>query len=121
MSSQPPHGAADNLPRAQPRGDGLVRAGFVCGLISLTAALLGGLFASGVVSDLTSGEGMLLLVGALPVALVGLLLSGAGYSSTSRRRLARAGIAFSLIVVSLFLLALLVVYLSWSACQPSCI
>jgi hypothetical protein len=69
----------------------------------------------------SSGEELLLLIAAFPVALVGLMLSIAGRHSTSRRRLALAGTVLSFIAILPLFVALLVVYLSWSRCSPSCL
>jgi hypothetical protein len=108
-------------PQGASAGDGYARAGFVCGLVSFSAALIAGLLASGVVPGGTSGEGMLLLIAATLVALVGLLASAAGLRSRSRRQMAIAGMILALIPMAFLALALLVIYLSWSRCAPSCI
>lgn len=131
MSRQPPYGSAPNpplpplspeVPTAQPdRGAGLALAGFLCSLTSLIAAVLAGIFASGAVAGLTSGEGVLLLVAAFPVALVGLILSVLGRHSTSRRGLAIAGAVLSPIFLVFLFVAVLVIYLSWTSCSPSCL
>jgi hypothetical protein len=64
---------------------------------------------------------MLLLIAATLVALVGLFVSAAGLRSQSRRQMAIAGMILSLIPMMFLALALLVIYLSWSRCAPSCI
>lgn len=122
MGSQPSHGAIPNDPApARSRGGGPARAGFLCGLTSLAIALVAGVFASGAVPGLTSGEGMLLLLASLPVALAGLLLSALGLRTPARRRQALTGITVSLLALLPFLLGVLVIYLSWSRCQPDCL
>lgn len=136
MSHQPPNGA---LSIAQPdRRAGVARAGFVCGLISASASLLAGLnflaqyllifnyrlhifadnhFPGGTQPGLTSGEVVLLILAAFPVALVGLSLSILGRRSTSRRRLARAGIILSLIALIPFCILVVVLYMLFSYCS----
>ncbi len=108
-------------------------AGFLCGLGSFIASVLAslnfsaGLFltffvSSGAEPGLSIGEVVLLLIVAFPVALVGLVLSVRGRHSTSRRRLARAGMIFSFLALVPFLVVLVVVSLTWTYCSiHSCI
>jgi hypothetical protein len=89
---------------AQPdTGARLALAGFLCGLASLIAAMLGSLslFYDGqnTISAFSSGEGVLLILAAVPVALVGLILSLWGRHSRARRRLAMTGVALSFIAL----------------------
>jgi hypothetical protein len=106
---------------APDRGARRAVAGFACGLGSLLAALLAGFLASGAVPAGTSGEGVLLLLAALPVALVGLVLSFQGRRSTSRWAWALVGVFLSGIVVGGFVLTMVLLYVSWSSCHSSCI
>jgi hypothetical protein len=79
-----------------PRGC-LVYAGFACGLLALIAALLAVPFASSSIPGTTSGEAMLLLIlGAVPFGLIGLVLSLIGRGAGQLRAL---GIAASLIAL----------------------
>jgi hypothetical protein len=72
------------------RGASQALAGFLCGLASFSAALLGSFCAYDLVRGYSSGEGVLLIVGSSPVALAGLRLSIGGRHSISRRWLAIA-------------------------------
>jgi hypothetical protein len=58
-----------------------------------------------------------LIVGALPVALVGLILSFLGRHSTSRRWLAVAGVAFSVLALVPFVVLLVVLAQLYSYCH----
>ena len=83
-------------PSSAPRGC-LAYAGFACGLLALIAALLAVPFSSSSIPGTTSGEAMLLLVfGAVPFGLVGLVLSLIGRGAGRLRAL---GIAASLIAL----------------------
>lgn len=113
------------------RGAGAALVGFVCGLASCAASLLAAaIFALWLFTTFTGrGQGsgpslsvlLLLLIAACPVALVGLILSIAGWRSVTRRRMARAGVIFSIIALLPFILAIAIVILSWSRCAPGCI
>jgi len=109
---------------------GLARAGYICGLISgvvtVFAALnfLVPLLFYSVVQNLpllSSSEVVLLLIAMVPVALIGLVLSVRGWRSTTRHRQAVAGVALSAFALVPFLVAVVVIYISWTACQPDCI
>lgn len=109
---------------------GLARSGFVFGLISAAVTLfasLNFLFSlffydlSLKLPVLSSGEVVLLLIAMTPVAMIGMTLSVAGWRSTTRHRQAVAGAAFSAFALAPFVLAILVIIISWTACQPSCI
>jgi hypothetical protein len=108
MSRQPPHEIAPIPPRpgasmAQPdRGARLALAGFLCGLASLIAAMLGSLslFVLNTISAFSNGGVLVFLIpAAVPVALVGLILSYWGLHSRARRRLAMTGMALSFIAL----------------------
>lgn len=103
---------------AQPdRGARLALAVFLCGLISLLAAILGSLFGLNTVLAFSSGEGVLLILGAVPVALVGLFLSFWGLHSRARRRLAMTGMALSFLALVPFGVLLVVFYEFMSYCS----
>ena len=98
------------------------RAAFLCGLASLIAAFVAGLLAVPVIPGGTSGEAMLLLIFvALPLAAVSLGLAAFGSRSSGRRSLLIVGALLALVVLVTVGLVVLVVYLSWSRCAPSCI
>jgi hypothetical protein len=72
-------------------------AGVVCGLLAVAAVLLAALFYSSLIPGTTSGEAMLLLIlGAVPLGLLGLVLSLVGRGAGRLRTL---GITFALIAV----------------------
>jgi hypothetical protein len=117
------------------RGARLALSGFLWGLVgcivSMLASLnfLAGLFLynffvthQGGIQPLSISEVLLLLVVAFPAAVVGLILSVRGRHSTSRRRLARAGMIFSFIALIPFVVALVVLTITFSYCSMhSCI
>lgn len=118
MSSLPPSGSDPNIPpppeqpgvpTAQPdRGARLALAGFLCGLTSLFATMLGIFpplfFAYNAVPGHIGGERGLLILAACPVALAGLILSVQGRHSMSRRRLAIAELVLSVLALVFVLL-----------------
>jgi hypothetical protein len=103
------------------QGRGLALAGFWCGLGAFIASVLAGISATSGVPGMSSGEGLLLAIAALPLALAGVILSFLGRKSTSRRGLAIAGLVFSLLFIGLFCLGAAVIEVSWSLCsrQPT--
>lgn len=119
-------GAASSLdPNA-----GSARSGFIFGLISSVVTLfasLNFLFAlfffdvSQRLPVLSSGEVVLLLIAMTPVAMIGLFVSAAGWRSTTRHRQAVAGVALSVFALVPFFMAILVIVVSWTACQPHCL
>jgi hypothetical protein len=132
MPPEPPPSPAVPLPAPDPVAR-LALAGFLCGLGSFIASMLAslnviaGLFltffvSSGAEPGLSLSEVLLLLIAAFPVALVGLILSVRGRHSTTRHRLARAGIIFSCIALLPFVVAIVVVFQTLSYCSiHSCI
>ncbi len=109
---------------------GVARAGFLCGLISAIVTVLAAfsfLFSlffyplSQELPVLSSGEVVLLLIAMTPVALIGLVLSASGWRSTTRHRQAVAGVALSAFALVPFVIAVLVIAISWTACQPHCL
>ncbi|HEX5441941.1 MAG TPA: hypothetical protein VFW76_13715 [Ktedonobacterales bacterium] len=106
-------------------------AGFLCGLASCAASLFAAaIFALSLLTTFMGrGQGpgpslsvlLLLLIAACPVALVGLILSIAGWRSVSRHGRARAGAILSFIALLPFILAIVIVIVSWSRCAPGCI
>ena len=133
MSSLSPAGSDTNIPpppqqpgvpTTQPdRGAGPALAGFLCGLVSFSALVVGVLVIGGAVPGVTGdaiGAGVVLIVAAFPVALVGLILSIRGRHSLSRRWLAIAGMVLSVLVLVLSLLVtvwLAAFWASWSNCS----
>lgn len=129
MSGSPPNGTTPGAP-VPPRptsvaqsdhGAGKALAGLICAVASILATLTGAAFAAGFVPDRTSGEGLLVMLGAFVLALVGLFLSLAGRHSTSRRRHAVTGIVLSCIGLAPFVLAITVTAIGWIRCAPHCI
>jgi hypothetical protein len=127
MNSQPPQGTAPTAHAAP--GARLARAGFLCGLISFIVAFGAGLeyliataysrhTPGASTPGPTSGEIVLLILGAAPVALVGLVLSLAGHPFTARRGLARAGLVLSLcalVPVAVLMVVFIQLYIYCSA------
>jgi hypothetical protein len=68
-------------------------------------------------SGLSSGEEVLLILGAAPLALAGLALSFRGRRSSSRRRLAIAGMILSLVALVPFAWLLVAIYELTSYCS----
>ena len=136
MSSPPPSGSDSNIPPPpQPpgvpttrpdRGAGVALAGFLCGLVSFSALVVGVLVISGRVPGVTGdalGAGVVLVVAEFPVALVGLILSIRGRHSTSRRRLASAGWLLSVLalVPSLLYIVEIFVFIFTFKCSQPCL
>jgi hypothetical protein len=127
MSPPRPNRYGKNEPRenvalaSSDQGSGKAFAGFLCGLGSLSAALLAGLFISGALPGRSISEGLLLLIATIPLALIGFGLSVRGRHSRSRRRLALAGIILSCVPLTFFAIAALAVILGWTLCAPSCL
>lgn len=129
MSGNPPNGITPGtpvpshpVPVAQPdRGAGPALAGLICAVVSIVATVTGAAFAVGLVPGPTSGEGLLMMLGAFVLALVGLFLSLAGCHSTSRHTQAVVGLVLSCCGLAPFVLALVVTAIGWARCAPSCI
>jgi hypothetical protein len=113
------------------QGAGAALVGFVCGLASCAASLFAAaIFALSLFTTFTGrGQGpgpslsvlLLLLIAACLVALVGLILSIAGWRSVSRRRMAPARAICSFIALLPFILAIVIVIIGWARCAPGCI
>jgi hypothetical protein len=69
-------------------------------------------------SMLSSGEVVLLLIAMIAVALIGMVRSVSGWRSITRHRQAVAGVALSAFALVPFFTAVVVIYISWTACQP---
>lgn len=117
MSSPPPSGSGPNIPAPplppgvpmpQPdRGASQALAGFLCGLASFIAVMLGiyrVLFVYNHIPGFIGGEGGLLILAACPVALAGLILFVRGRQSMSRLGLAIAGLVLSALALGFILL-----------------
>jgi hypothetical protein len=125
--AHPPHPGAsppDPLPASLPAGAaapassadrwaGIALIGLLCSLISCGASLYPvGYYLISVVLISTgtapaklpnAGSAIVALIASVPIALLGLLLSGAGRRSTSRRRWARAGVVLALVALLPFI------------------
>lgn len=130
MNQQSSPSATSGAANSGDRNAGLARSGFVFGLISAVITLfaslnfLFSLFFYDVslrLPVLSSGEVVLLLIAMTPVAMIGMTLSVSGWRSITRHRQAVAGVAFSAFALVPFLLAVLVIIISWTACRPGCI
>src|SRR5262249_29335770 len=120
--NRPPLPEADPPARSE-SGRYTNHAGLVVGAASFLTAVLAAILASGLLPSRSSGEGMLLFIFvSLPLALLALRFSlGSRRSTGQRRRIETLGITFALIALLAVALALLVVYIGWSLCAPSCI
>jgi len=98
------------------RADRYAIVGFVLGVLCLLALLTAYSIVIQRWPSGLEGLGVLLYVATFPVALVGMLLSGRGRFSSTRRGLAVAGIVLSLaaalITLAFFILAMIVLSLS---------